>query len=226
MTTAAGGLKVIIAEARVPARAPAPRQAADRARGSRRAQRVECAALRRRSRRVHRRQVVHAPQRLPVADPAATTRIRCGTTRSPTWTTTCVGCGLCGEVAHAAVLCPSFYEARSSTNPPVARWAPLRVAVVAPPRVIGAAAAGARWRVAPPGLHPDPRPRRAGRRRAHRVDRGRGGPPGYPARPPRSRAWPSAPAPPPTTSRSSPSARRRRPRAGLLALSDRRATST
>ncbi len=24
---------------------------------------------------------------------------------------TCVGCGLCGEVAHAAVLCPSFYEA-------------------------------------------------------------------------------------------------------------------
>jgi indolepyruvate ferredoxin oxidoreductase alpha subunit len=22
----------------------------------------------------------------------------------------CVGCGLCGEVAHAAVLCPSFYE--------------------------------------------------------------------------------------------------------------------
>lgn len=25
---------------------------------------------------------------------------------------TCVGCGLCGEVAHAAVLCPSFYEVR------------------------------------------------------------------------------------------------------------------
>src|SRR5499426_3382940 len=24
----------------------------------------------------------------------------------------CVGCGLCGEVAHAAVLCPSFYEVR------------------------------------------------------------------------------------------------------------------
>jgi len=22
----------------------------------------------------------------------------------------CVGCGLCGEVAHAAVLCPSFYR--------------------------------------------------------------------------------------------------------------------
>ena len=24
----------------------------------------------------------------------------------------CVGCGLCGEAAHAASLCPSFYEAR------------------------------------------------------------------------------------------------------------------
>ncbi|NWJ44645.1 MAG: indolepyruvate ferredoxin oxidoreductase subunit alpha [Chloroflexi bacterium] len=30
---------------------------------------------------------------------------------------TCVGCGLCGEVAHAAVLCPSFYEAKVVTNP-------------------------------------------------------------------------------------------------------------
>jgi len=29
----------------------------------------------------------------------------------------CVGCGLCGEVAHAAVLCPSFYEARVIHNP-------------------------------------------------------------------------------------------------------------
>jgi indolepyruvate ferredoxin oxidoreductase alpha subunit len=29
----------------------------------------------------------------------------------------CVGCGLCGEVAHAAVLCPSFYRATIITNP-------------------------------------------------------------------------------------------------------------
>ncbi len=29
----------------------------------------------------------------------------------------CVGCGLCGELAHAAVLCPSFYEAKVVTNP-------------------------------------------------------------------------------------------------------------
>lgn len=32
----------------------------------------------------------------------------------------CVGCGLCGEVAHAAVLCPSFYRAEIINNP--TRW--------------------------------------------------------------------------------------------------------
>lgn len=30
---------------------------------------------------------------------------------------TCVGCGHCGEVAHAAVLCPSFYRAELISNP-------------------------------------------------------------------------------------------------------------
>ena len=29
----------------------------------------------------------------------------------------CVGCGLCGEAAHAAVLCPSFYRAEIINNP-------------------------------------------------------------------------------------------------------------
>jgi indolepyruvate ferredoxin oxidoreductase alpha subunit len=29
----------------------------------------------------------------------------------------CVGCGLCGEVSHAAVLCPSFYRATVISNP-------------------------------------------------------------------------------------------------------------
>lgn len=29
----------------------------------------------------------------------------------------CVGCGLCGEVSHAAVLCPSFYRASIVNNP-------------------------------------------------------------------------------------------------------------
>ncbi len=33
---------------------------------------------------------------------------------------TCVGCGVCGEVSHAAVLCPSFYRADIVSNP--TRW--------------------------------------------------------------------------------------------------------
>jgi len=32
----------------------------------------------------------------------------------------CVGCGVCGEVSHAAVLCPSFYKAEIVANP--TRW--------------------------------------------------------------------------------------------------------
>jgi indolepyruvate ferredoxin oxidoreductase alpha subunit len=36
----------------------------------------------------------------------------------------CVGCGVCGEVSHAAVLCPSFYKAQIVTNPN--RWDRLR----------------------------------------------------------------------------------------------------
>ena len=35
----------------------------------------------------------------------------------------CVGCGLCGEIAHAAVLCPSFVGAEITHNPnPIERW--------------------------------------------------------------------------------------------------------
>jgi indolepyruvate ferredoxin oxidoreductase alpha subunit len=37
--------------------------------------------------------------------------------------TSCVGCGLCGEVADAAALCPSFYKADIVQNPrPFDRW--------------------------------------------------------------------------------------------------------
>ncbi|MFN0184003.1 MAG: thiamine pyrophosphate-dependent enzyme [Aquabacterium sp.] len=46
----------------------------------------------------------------------------------------CVGCGLCGEAAHAAVLCPSFYRARVVHNP--SRWERLRHALRQ--RIIGA----------------------------------------------------------------------------------------
>jgi indolepyruvate ferredoxin oxidoreductase alpha subunit len=44
----------------------------------------------------------------------------------------CVGCGVCGEVAHAAVLCPSFYRADVITNPTLLdRWlARLRARVI------------------------------------------------------------------------------------------------
>jgi indolepyruvate ferredoxin oxidoreductase, alpha subunit len=44
----------------------------------------------------------------------------------------CVGCGVCGEVAHAAVLCPSFYRANLVFNPTrLDRWlAALRGAVI------------------------------------------------------------------------------------------------
>jgi len=44
----------------------------------------------------------------------------------------CVGCGLCGEVSHAAILCPSFYRAQIIVNPTVwdKRLARVRGAVV------------------------------------------------------------------------------------------------
>jgi len=45
----------------------------------------------------------------------------------------CVGCGLCGEVSHAAVLCPSFYRAQIISNPN--RWERWRGRLAA--RVIG-----------------------------------------------------------------------------------------
>jgi|SRR5215469_13343251 len=39
----------------------------------------------------------------------------------------CTGCGLCGEVSHAAVLCPSFFRAEVITNPNVWDRVKLRV---------------------------------------------------------------------------------------------------
>ncbi len=39
----------------------------------------------------------------------------------------CVGCGLCGEVAHAAVLCPSFYRAEIINNP--TRWDSIKLRI-------------------------------------------------------------------------------------------------
>ncbi|HEY0877076.1 MAG TPA: indolepyruvate ferredoxin oxidoreductase subunit alpha [Zeimonas sp.] len=49
-------------------------------------------------------------------------------------TNDCVGCGLCGEVAHAATLCPSFWRAEIISNP--SRWdrfaARVRRAIIGP----------------------------------------------------------------------------------------------
>jgi indolepyruvate ferredoxin oxidoreductase, alpha subunit len=52
----------------------------------------------------------------------------------------CVGCGLCGEVAHAAVLCPSFYRTELIRNP---TWWDLMVAALRR-RVIGFVGGAAR----------------------------------------------------------------------------------
>ena len=90
---------------------------------------------------------------------------------------TCVGCGVCGEVADAAALCPSFYRAELIDNP--SGWD--RFLHAARAAVIGAAAAAQRPQA--PALQPlgcavddranhqadDRGARRPGRRRADRL---------------------------------------------------------
>ena len=66
---------------------------------------------------LHRRPFLHPPLGLPVADGEAQSRSAAHATRSRTVIESCVGCGLCGEVAHAAVLCPSFYRAEIDAQP-------------------------------------------------------------------------------------------------------------
>ena len=119
----------------------------------------------------------------------------------------CVGCGLCGEVAHAAVLCPSFYRVDVVSNP---NWWDrtldrVRGAVIAwlarrgrspPPQMARASpeprtstalpqAEGVRTarRSAAPSVRPltdlDRRARRRGRRRLCRLDRRGGGEPEF-----------------------------------------------
>ena len=114
----------------------------------------------------------------------------------------CVGCGLCGEVAHAAVLCPSFYRAEIVRN---ATWRD-RVLHRLRQKVIGWLGGydgrGRPHERAAPHHHADRRARRRRRRRADRLDRGGGGArPAFRCSRPRSPASRSAPAPPPITSR-------------------------
>ena len=98
----------------------------------------------------------------------------------------CVGCGVCGEVSHAAVLCPSFYKAQIVSNP--SRWDRLRERVRGARHRLAAARRGASAARALRVLNADPddttttdqdrdpRHGRRGRRRAGRLDRrpGRG----------------------------------------------------
>ena len=117
-TTHEKGLKVIIA-ARANAcwPSPAPREGAQRRQAAEGRQAGRAAALRHRRRRVHRRSfscirlsgcpsLTIKPNPDPLRDdPVAHVD------------NNCVGCGVCGEVSHAAVLCPSFYKAEIVHNP-------------------------------------------------------------------------------------------------------------
>jgi hypothetical protein len=74
------------------------------------------AALRRRRGSLHRRSRLHAAFRLPVAVAENARRSAAGRSGRHI-DQSCVGCGNCGEVADAAVLCPSFYRADVVHNP-------------------------------------------------------------------------------------------------------------
>ena len=86
----------------------------------------------------------------------------------------CVGCGVCGEVAHAAVLCPSFYKADIVQNPAWFDRLLERVRAARDRRLVGGEAARHDRTAGAPGHDPDRRTGRRGRRRARRLDRRRG----------------------------------------------------
>ena len=139
---------------------------------------------------------------------------------------TCVGCGVCGEVAHAAVLCPSFYERGGHHQPQ-----PVDALAVAPagrrhrpPRHVLArgVAVGARWRPtrpSSPSLIPAVGGQGGGVLSEWIVDAALARR-AVACTAPRFPAWPSAPAPPRTTSSSTPRRDAEEPR--LLALSGAR----
>ena len=88
----------------------------------------------------------------------------------------CVGCGLCGEVAHAAVLCPSFYRAELIAQPATAgnrALDALRAPRSSPGSRAARADAGGMTGRDAAGHAAHRRARRRGRRRAHQLDRRR-----------------------------------------------------
>ena len=63
--------------------------------------------------------LLHPPLGLPEPDREGESRTRCAPIRSRTSTTTASGAACAAEVAHAAVLCPSFFRAEVVNNPSV-----------------------------------------------------------------------------------------------------------
>ena len=173
-------------------------------------------ALRRRRGHLHRRPCLHPPVRLPFAVGQAHQRSAARTIRSRAIDNSCVGCGNCGEVAEAAVLCPSFYRADIIHNPTgfdrfmaklrggvigflQRRRDRRRLAWLEPTNMM---LKRIRHRPDPADLHRRAGDGRPGRRRAGRLDRGTGRKPGLDSRSrPRCPASPSAPAPPSIMSR-------------------------
>ena len=103
---------------RVPAGAATPR--APRAeQASRRRPPHAANPLWHRRRGVHRRSLVHPPVGLSVADRGGEPRPAAARPGGAV-NDDCVGCGLCGSLAHAATLCPSFYRLDAVHNP--TRW--------------------------------------------------------------------------------------------------------
>jgi NAD-dependent dihydropyrimidine dehydrogenase PreA subunit len=89
----------------------------------------------------------------------------------------CVGCGLCGEVAHAAVLCPSFYRTDVISNPTWWDRAVFRLRNT----VIGWLSGVSKIQSPPLQSAPNSNtPPQEGSVRADRLDRSCGGEPGIP----------------------------------------------
>jgi indolepyruvate ferredoxin oxidoreductase, alpha subunit len=127
------GLKVIVAEGECQLERQRRLRPAARRRPGRGTARGAHPLWRRR-RHVHRRSRLHPPLRLPIPDRQGPGR-PLKTDPVTHVTNGCLGCGLCGELAHEARLCPSFWRADIVANP---RWyevamARMRAAVVRAP---------------------------------------------------------------------------------------------
>jgi indolepyruvate ferredoxin oxidoreductase alpha subunit len=101
---------------RVRSQSRAPRKAAAKQKMAREGPARGSRAIRCRRGYLHRRPFLHSPFRLSFADDQVNPDpLR----KDPVATVidSCIGCGLCGEVADAAVLCPSFYKTEVISNP-------------------------------------------------------------------------------------------------------------